>query len=357
MSTTDSCSAAQAAAWRPASNLMCSFPIRAAVFPRQLTRLCAVTEHWRHRFAAGSAPLLASGRETTIILSSRCCILHTTAGRSRFSGSRQRTSRKTPSGFSCAWWCRPAARHDGISTRGWSHFRTARSSAVQACNRPAVSQTRVSRRAAGANPCVQPCRGIPGCSLDWCRCNHAVGRGTQRQRNTYRLCTAARAGALQLRICAAFGAVQRAEGSQWQDAAAETEGCSPAAHGGSDATAAGGLPSLLSFHSMTVLGFDVPSESMGVQSFLQLVPSRSQGAAPELRVRLEEVDPVGAPWLIIPSSPAASAVLPALTSWDVEPSDTDMQITLDSRMVTLTTPAGNATASCKLQVSTLRKRK
>ena len=108
---------------------------------------------------------------------------------------------------------------------------------------------------------------------------------------------------------------------------------------------------------MTVLDFDIPSESMGVQSLLQLVPLRSQGAAPELRVRLEEVDPVGAPWLIIPSSPAASAVLPALTSWDVEPSDTDMQITLDSRIVTLTTPAGNATASCKLQVSTLRKRK
>jgi hypothetical protein len=45
MSTTDSCSAAQAAARRFASNPMCSFPIRAAAFPRQLTRLCAVTEY------------------------------------------------------------------------------------------------------------------------------------------------------------------------------------------------------------------------------------------------------------------------------------------------------------------------
>ena len=72
-----------------------------------------------------------------------------------------------------------------------------------------------------------------------------------------------------------------------------------------------------------------------------------------LRVRVDEVDPDMAPWLIIPSSPEASAVLPALTSWDVEPSATDMQITLESHMVTLATPAGNAIASCKLQVSTV----
>jgi hypothetical protein len=108
---------------------------------------------------------------------------------------------------------------------------------------------------------------------------------------------------------------------------------------------------------MNVLGFDIPKAKAWGYRALQMVPLRSQGTAPELRVRLEEVDPVGAPWLIIPSTPAASAVLPALMSWDVEPSDTDMQITLDSRMVTLTTPAGSATASCKLQVSTLRKRK
>ena len=79
---------------------------------------------------------------------------------------------------------------------------------------------------------------------------------------------------------------------------------------------------------------------------------RIQGVV--LRVTLEEVDPDVAPWLIIPSSPEASAVLPALTSWDVEPSATDMQITLESHMVTLATPAGNATASCKLQVRSLR---
>lgn len=93
-----------------------------------------------------------------------------------------------------------------------------------------------------------------------------------------------------------------------------------------------------------------------IKSLSQPSCLRSQEVGPELRVMLEEVDPDAAPWLIIPSSPEASAVLPALVSWDVEPSNADMQVTLDSQMVTLTTPAGNATANCRLQVSCLRHR-
>jgi hypothetical protein len=100
--------------------------------------------------------------------------------------------------------------------------------------------------------------------------------------------------------------------------------------------------------------FPLTSNIMHIQDASKPCCLRSQGVRPQLRVVLEEVDPDAAPWLIIPSSPEASAVLPALVSWDVEPSATDMQITLDSHVVTLTTPAGDATASCKLQVSSLR---
>jgi hypothetical protein len=76
---------------------------------------------------------------------------------------------------------------------------------------------------------------------------------------------------------------------------------------------------------------------------------QEQGA--ELRVRLEEEDFAAAPWLIIPDSLAASAVLPALASWDVAPSAMGMQVTLHSHIVTLTTVAGDVTATCQLQVS------
>lgn len=76
----------------------------------------------------------------------------------------------------------------------------------------------------------------------------------------------------------------------------------------------------------------------------------AQGAAPELRVQLDDDDPLAAPQLIVPSSPAADAVLPALTSWDVAPSATDIRITLDSHMVQLAAQGSSVAVSCKLQV-------
>lgn len=62
------------------------------------------------------------------------------------------------------------------------------------------------------------------------------------------------------------------------------------------------------------------------------------------------MDPLAAPQLIITCSAEAAAVLPALDSWGVAPSTTDMHITLLSHVVTLATQDGNAAISCRLQV-------